>query len=92
MLEEDAAAGPILKFFEDPNGDTFFSSPSYDVPESYNFRSLVAVSNATGLEGERGGAGGAYSFVGCLSHLTLDHASLSRRSTVPTPKGGTFNI
>ena len=29
--------------------------------------------------------GGAYSFVACLGHLTIDHASLSRRSTVPTP-------
>ena len=33
----------------------------------------------------RGGAGGgggrAYSFVACLSHLTIDHTSLSRRST-----------
>ena len=26
-----------------------------------------------------------YSFVACLSNLTVDHASLSRRSTVPTP-------
>ena len=26
--------------------------------------------------------GGAYSFVGCRSRLTIDHASLSRRSTV----------
>ena len=25
------------------------------------------------------------SFVACLSHLTIDHASLSRRSTGPTP-------
>ena len=25
------------------------------------------------------GRGGAYSFVACLSHLTMDHASLSRR-------------
>ena len=25
--------------------------------------------------------GGAYSFVACLSRLTIDHASLSRRST-----------
>ena len=31
------------------------------------------------------GGGAAYSFVACLSHLTIDHASLSRRSTVPTP-------
>ena len=28
---------------------------------------------------------GAYSFVACLSHLTIDHASLSRQSTTPTP-------
>ena len=28
------------------------------------------------------GGGGVYSFVACLSHLTIDHASLSRRSTV----------
>ena len=34
--------------------------------------------------GRRGG-GEAYSFVACLSHLTIDHASLPRRSTVPTP-------
>ena len=35
----------------------------------------------------RGGmlkGGGGYSFVACLSRLTLDHASLSRRGTVPT--------
>ena len=29
--------------------------------------------------------GGGVSFVGCLSHLIIDHISLSRRSTVPTP-------
>ena len=34
---------------------------------------------------ERIRRGGAYSFVACLNHLTIDHASLSRRSTVPTP-------
>ena len=33
--------------------------------------------------------GGAYSFVACLSHSTIDHASLSRRSTVPTPNRDT---
>ena len=32
-----------------------------------------------------GGWGEAYSSVACLSHLTIDHVSLSRRSTVPTP-------
>ena len=30
------------------------------------------------------GGGGGYSFVACLSHLTTDHASFSRRSTPPT--------
>ena len=29
--------------------------------------------------------GGVGSFVACLSHLTTNHASLARRSTVPTP-------
>ena len=33
------------------------------------------------MEGGAGGGGrGAYSFVACLSHLTTDHAFLSRRS------------
>ena len=32
------------------------------------------------------GGGEAYSFVACVkSHLTIDHASLSRRGTVPNP-------
>ena len=39
----------------------------------------------------KGGRGG-YSFVACLSYLTIDHASLSRRSTVPTPNRDTSNI
>ena len=38
----------------------------------------------------RGGAG--YSFVACPSHLTIDHASLSRRSTLPSPNRDTSNI
>ena len=37
-------------------------------------------------------ADGAYSFVVCLSHFTIDHAFLSRRSTVPTPSRDTSNI
>ena len=28
---------------------------------------------------------GAYSFLACLSRLIIDHASISRRSTVPPP-------
>ena len=35
---------------------------------------------------------GAYSFVACLSHLTIDHAFLSRRITVPTPSRDASNI
>ena len=35
--------------------------------------------------GGRGRGGGAHSLVACLSRLTVDHAPLSRRSTVPTP-------
>ena len=34
--------------------------------------------------------GGAYSFVACLSRMTIDHAPLARRRTVPTPKGLTI--
>ena len=43
----------------------------------------------------QGEKGGAYSFVACLSHLTIPlttHASLSRRSTVPTPNRDTPDI
>ena len=39
-----------------------------------------------------GSEGGAYSVVACLSRMTTDHASLARRSTVPTPDSDTFNI
>ena len=35
---------------------------------------------------------GAYSIAACLSHLTIDLASLSRRRTVPTPARDTSNI
>ena len=38
------------------------------------------------------GGGRAYSFVACLSRLTIDHASFSRRSTVPTSNRDTSNI
>ena len=36
--------------------------------------------------------GRAYSFFACLRDLTIDHASLSRRSTVPTPNRDTSNF
>ena len=36
-----------------------------------------------------GGGGGGYSFVACRGHLTIAHASLSRRSTLPAPSRDT---
>ena len=39
-----------------------------------------------------GGRGGRYSFVAYLSNLIVDHAYLSRWSTVPTPSRDTFSI
>ena len=41
---------------------------------------------------DRRGRGGAYSIVACISHLTIDQASLSRRGTVPTPNRDTSSI
>ena len=38
------------------------------------------------------GGGAGLSFVAFLSHLTIDHASFSRRSTVPTPSRDTSNV
>ena len=35
----------------------------------------------------RFGGGGTYSFVACLSRVTIDHASLWRRSAVPSRNG-----
>ena len=39
-----------------------------------------------------GGGGGVYLVAACLDHLTIDHASLSRWSTVATPNRDTSNI
>ena len=36
--------------------------------------------------------GAAYALATCLSHLSNDHASRSRRCTVPTPNGDTSNF
>ena len=68
-----------------------------DVCSSEGFTTVVAVSEAVLLEVSvrshaMTGGGGAYSFVACLSHLTIGHASLSRRSTAPTPNRDTSNI
>ena len=39
-----------------------------------------------------GRRGGGSSFVACLGHVTVDHASISRRSTVATPNIDTSNV
>ena len=39
-----------------------------------------------------GRVGGGYSLVACLSNLTIDLSSFSRRRNVPTPNGDTSNI
>ena len=39
-----------------------------------------------GVDIDKRGVGGEYSLVACLSNLTIDQASLSRQSTVPTPE------
>ena len=45
------------------------------------------------VEGQEDGEEwGAYQFVACLSHLTIDHASQSSRSTVPISRGDNPNI
>ena len=41
---------------------------------------------------ERGRGSRRYSMVACLRHLTVDHASLSRQATLPTPHRETSNI
>ena len=39
-----------------------------------------------------GGSDGAYAFIVCLNHFTVNRAPLLRRSTVPTPNRGTFDV
>ena len=45
-----------------------------------------------GVWGAWGGVWGAYSFAACLSRLTIDHASVSRRSTGLIPNRDTSNV
>ena len=45
---------------------------------------VVVAVEGEGVEGGLG-KGGAYSCVACLCHFNIDHASLARRGTVPTP-------
>ena len=52
----------------------------------------IRAGREAGKGGKReGGRGGTYSFVACHSHLTIDHASLSRRRNVSTPNRDTSN-
>ena len=48
--------------------------------------------NKNRRHGAREGGGGDLICCFCLSHLTIDHAPLWRRSTVPTPDEDNFNI
>ena len=82
-----------------PLGVEYFGSVSggsLHAHDSHTFPRLLLLGKFTRgrRRVERGGegGGGAYSFVACLSNLTIDHASLSRRSTVPTPNRDTSNI
>ena len=61
-------------------------------PRDQSSRRCSLVSARRCGTGGGGGTGGAYSFVACLSRLTIDHASLSRRSTVPTPNRDTTSV
>ena len=45
----------------------------------------MAVGVGVGRGGEGGEGGSAYSFIDSLCHVVIDHASLSRRGTGPTP-------
>ena len=55
-------------------------------------RNRNVVTTAEGGGRRRGWGGGAYSFVGCLCHMIVDHTPLSRRSTGPTLKRDTSNL
>ena len=48
--------------------------------------------HAAGCGSARPHGGGSRCFVACLSHVTIAHASLRRRSTVPNPSKGTSNV
>ena len=55
--------------------------PAYKVP----LRDVAGLRSRGCRKLNMGGGGTRYSFIACLSHLTIGHASPSRRSTVPTP-------
>ena len=64
----------------------------YSIYDRVPFFSYGREGNWTRGGGGVGGWGGAKgSFVACLSHLTIDHASLSTRSTVSTRNSDTSN-
>ena len=78
---------PTTRFL-DREGDMFVPLTSTKDPRYTKRRAYVAENVKDGVLEEVGGwgwgwgdrGGGVYSFVACLSHLTIDHASLSRRS------------
>ena len=54
-----------------------------DSTTTWQSRRLLETRSLTHLVFFCFGGGRAHSLIACLSHLTIDHASLSRRSTVP---------
>ena len=61
------------------------------------FRDRCEIDNALSTDGifldiVTTGGWEACSYVFCMTNLTIDHASFSRRSTVPTPDRVTSNI
>ena len=90
---------PTTRFL-DREGDMFVPLTSTKDPRYTKRRAYVAENVKDGVLEEVGGwgwgwgdrGGGVYSFVACLSHLTIDHASVSRWCTVPAPDRDTSNI
>ena len=68
--------------------DTGEEKTAYNTNEKHAVSCKQAWPQCVGVGGRGRGGGRAYSFVGCLSRLTTDEASLSRRSAVPTPTRG----
>ena len=60
--------------------DTYIVTVAKNFPDDAGVQVMRAYSGREGLRF----LGGAYSFVACLSHLTIDYEPLSRRSTVPS--------
>ena len=84
-----------LAKFANASAQTISDETKNPDPEKKQTRkNIPSVSGGGGGGCEGGGGEGVYSFVACLSHSAIDHASLPRRSTVPisTNNRNTSNI